>query len=128
MKGIPLESQQLQSTESQNEMANATANADGAAGGNTSPARGPSLRSSLLIAVVGAIFAVGATILVLRNEYSVGIEALFGAVALAAFGVTAYGLIQAVLAVIDTAGERRRHDREVTERRKGARARQPRKD
>jgi hypothetical protein len=32
-----------------------------------------------------------------------------------------------VLAVIDTAGERRRQDREVTERRHGARARQPRK-
>jgi hypothetical protein len=127
MKGIPLESQQLQSTESQNEMANATANADGAAGGSTSPARGPSLRSSLLIAVAGAIFATGATVLVLRNEYSVGIEALFAAVALGAFGVTVYGLIQAVLAIIDTAGERRRQDREVTERRKGARARQPRK-
>jgi len=43
------------------------------------------------------------------------------------FGVTAYGLMQAVLAVIDTAGERRRHERDVTERRKGDRARQPRK-
>ena len=32
---------------------------------------------------------------------------------------------QAVLAVIDTAGERRRHDREITERRQGDRARPP---
>lgn len=64
---------------------------------------------------------------VLRNEYSVGIEALIAAVALAGFGVAAYGLIQAVLALVDTAGERRRQDREVSERRKGDRARQPRR-
>ena len=61
--------------------------------------------------------------MVLRGGRGTGTEALLGAVALAAFGVTAYGLIQAVLALIDTAGERRRHDREVTERRKGDRAR-----
>ena len=108
-------------------MANATANAEGTAGENTPPVRGLSVRSSLLIALTGAILATGATILVLRNEYGVGVEAIFGAVALAAFGVTAYGLLQAVLALVDTAGERRRQERAVTERRKGARARQPRK-
>jgi hypothetical protein len=48
-------------------------------------------------------------------------------VALSGFGVTAYGLIQAVLAVVDSAGERRRHDRDVTERRTGDRTR-PRKE
>jgi hypothetical protein len=108
-------------------MANATVNTDTPAGGTTAPARGLSVRSALLIAAVGAICAVVATRAVLRNEYGVGIEALFAAVALVGFGVTAYGLMQAVLAIIDTAGERRRHDRDVTERRKGDRARQPRK-
>ena len=89
-------------------------------------ARGPSVRVSLVIALLGAAVAAAATYAVLDREYSVGIEALLAAVALAGFGFAAYGLIQAVLAIIDTAGERRRQDREVSERRKGARARQPR--
>ena len=89
--------------------------------------RPPSVRMALAMAVVGAIVATGATLMVLRGDRGTGMEALLGAVALAAFGVTAYGLMQAVLAVIDTAGERRRHDRDVTERRQGDRAR-PRPD
>jgi hypothetical protein len=75
------------------------------------------------MAVVGAIVATGATLMVLRGNRATGTDVLLGAVALAAFGVTAYGVLQAVLALIDTAGERRRHDRDVTERRKGDRAR-----
>lgn len=108
-------------------MANATVNTDTPAGGTSAPARGLSVRTALLIALAGAIGAILATRAVLRNEFSVGIEALLAAVALASFGVAAYGLIQAVLALIDTAGERRRQDREVSERRKGPRARQPRR-
>ena len=108
-------------------MANATVNTDTPAGGTSAPARGLSVRSALLIALAGAIAATLATRAVLRNEYAVGIEALLGAVALVAFGVAAHGVMQAVLALVDTAGERRRQDREVTERRKGDRARQPRK-
>jgi hypothetical protein len=108
-------------------MAHVTVNTDNPAGGSVLPARGLSVRWSLLLAIVGALSATGTTILVLRNEYSVGIEALLALVALISFGVAAYGLMQAVLAVIDTAGERRRHDREVSERRHGDRARQPRK-
>ena len=83
------------------------------------------MRTDLVFAVVGAIVAAGATIMVLDGDRGTGLEALLGAIALAAFGVTAWGLMQAVLALIDTAGERRRHDRDVTERRKGDRARQP---
>ena len=97
------------------------------AGGTAIIQRGPSVRVSLAIAVVGAIIAVVATMAGLRNEYTVAIEAFIAAVALGGFGIAAYGLIQAVLALIDTAGERRRQDREVSERRKGARARQPRR-
>jgi len=88
--------------------------------------KGPSVRASLVIALIGAAIAIAATMAVLRNEYTTAIEALLAAVALGGFGVAAYGLIQAVLALVDTAGERRRQDREVTERRKGDRARQPR--
>jgi hypothetical protein len=97
------------------------------ASGTAVIARGPSVRASLVIAFLGAIVATVATMAVLRNEYTVGIEALLAAVALAGFGIAAYGLMQAVLGVIDTAGERRRQDREVSERRKGDRARQPRR-
>ena len=103
-----------------------TVNTNTPAGGTAIIQRGPSVRVSLVIALVGAIIAVAATMAVLRNEYTVAIEALIAAVALGGFGIAAYGLIQAVLALIDTAGERRRQDREVSERRKGARARQPR--
>ncbi|MGK2961857.1 MAG: hypothetical protein ACSLFK_06875 [Gemmatimonadaceae bacterium] len=87
--------------------------------------RPPSLRASLIIAITGAVIAIGATLMVLQGDRGRGYEATLAAVGLAAFGVTAYGLMQSVLAVIDTAGERRRHDRDVTERRTGDRARPP---
>lgn len=99
---------------------------DGPSGKNTSHTRSLSLRSALAIAVLGAAIAIGATLLVLRNQYATATEAALAAVALVAFGFTTYGLLQAVLAFIDTAGERRRHEREVTERRRGDRARQSR--
>jgi hypothetical protein len=87
--------------------------------------RGPSVRTSLLIALLGIIALAIATALVMRNAYSVLIEAFFALLGLAGFGITAYGLIQAVLAVVDSAGERRRQEREVSERRTGERARTP---
>ena len=87
--------------------------------------RGPSILVALTIAVVGAVVAVGSTLVMMQNEFAPSIEALLAAVALGAFGVTAYGLIQAVLALVDSAGERRLRDREVTERRQGDRARKP---
>ena len=89
----------------------------------TGTSRPPTVRVALLLAVIGVIVATGATLMVLQGDRGTGTEALLGALALAGFGVAAYGLIQAVLATIDTAGERRRHEREVTERRHGARAR-----
>jgi hypothetical protein len=39
-----------------------------------------------------------------------------------AFGVAIYGLLRMVLALVESAGERRRQAREATERRKEARA------
>jgi hypothetical protein len=87
--------------------------------------RGPSVAVALTIAIVSAVIATGATIVVIKNDFSTLVEGLLAALALVAFGVTAYGLIQAVLALVDTAGERRRQDREVSERRHGDRARKP---
>ncbi len=92
---------------------------------NTPTARGLSVAAALTIAVVSGIVAALATVFVIRNSFSTMVEALLAALSLIAFGVTAYGLIQAVLAVVDTAGERRRQDREVSERRQGDRARKP---
>lgn len=108
-------------------MAHVPIDADSSTDGKTPTPRGRTVWGALLIAVAGAAVATGATIVVLRNEHDIGVEAMLAALALAAFGVTAYGLLQAVLAVVDSAGERRRHDREVTERRRGDRAREPRR-
>ena len=107
-------------------MAEVTVDTNTPAGGNPAIERGPSVRASLIIAVIGIVIAATATVAVLRADSTVAIDALLAAAALGGFGIAAYGLIQAVLAVIDTAGERRRHDRTVTERRKGDRARPPR--
>jgi hypothetical protein len=127
MKGLSIAHERDSFTASQGRMANPTMTTETPAGGTpVAPARGPSLRTSLLLGVIGAIGATLATIVVLRNEYGVWVEVLIGVAALTFFGLAAYGLIEAVLALIDTAGERRRHERTVTERRKGARARQPR--
>lgn len=91
----------------------------------TPPVRGPSVPLALTIAAVAAVVATTSTIVVIRNNFSTVVEALLAGVSLIAFGVTAYGLIQAVLAVVDSAGERRLRDREITERRQGDRARKP---
>jgi hypothetical protein len=87
--------------------------------------RGPSVAVAMTIAVVSAVIAIAATIIVIKNDFSTLVEGLLAALALVAFGGTAYGLIQAVLALVDSAGERRRQDREVSERRHGDRARKP---
>ena len=107
-------------------MANVSVSTPTPAGGTSIGGRGLSIRVALFLAAIGIGSAIAATMLLLRGDYGAGIQALLAAVALAAFGLAAYGMIEAVLAVIDTAGERRRQDRDVSERRKGDRARQPR--
>ena len=107
-------------------MANVSVSTPTPAGGTSIAARGLSIRVALFLAALGIFSAIAVTMLLLRGDYGAGIQALLAALALAGFGLAAYGLIEAVLAVIDTAGERRRQDRDVSERRKGDRARQPR--
>ena len=89
--------------------------------------RGLPVVTALLVAVAGAVVAGGAAVILMRKVVGSGVDALRVAIALMAFGATAYGLLQAALAVVDTAGERRRQDRVVSERRQGDRAREPRK-
>lgn len=102
-------------------------NADGPSGETAPVRRALSAVAALVVALIGGIVAIGATMLVLRNSYDAAVDAALAVLALVAFGVAAYGLMQAVLAVIDTAGERRRQERTVSERRQGERARQPKK-
>jgi hypothetical protein len=117
---------QIRSPPQQGKNVTAPANRETPPGGTPIQTRGLSVQRGLAYTILGAIAAIVLTIFVLRNTYSTGIEALLAAFALAAFGLAAYGLLQTVLAIVDTAGERRRQDREVSERRKGERARQPR--
>lgn len=108
-------------------MAEVIMNADTPSGDKPPARRALSAPVALVIAVVGAIVATATTMLVLRSSYDPALDAALAGLALIAFGVTVYGLMQAVLALIDTAGERRRQDRVVSERRQGERARQPKK-
>ena len=106
-------------------MAEVTMSADTPAGEQAPVRRGPSVVAALVIALIGGIVATGATMFVLRGDHDTSVEAGLAAVALIAFGVGVYGIMQAILAVIDSAGERRRQDRVVSERRQGERARKP---
>lgn len=92
------------------------------------PARGkprrPSglgIRPALLVTIVSVIVCVGATFAVMRGEFSTRVAQLLAAAVLVSFGFAVYGSLRMVLALIETAGERRRQAREVTERRKAER-------
>ena len=62
---------------------------------------------------------------ILRATLSTGMTRLLAVVSLLSVVAMTYGLIELALAVIATTAERRRKAREVTERRKGERARRP---
>ncbi|MEO5590533.1 MAG: hypothetical protein ABIS03_13170, partial [Gemmatimonadaceae bacterium] len=64
------------------------------------PPRVLSVRLALLIALVGIAAAVSATMLVLQRDYSPRSDAMIAGLALVSFGVAAYGLMQAVLALV----------------------------
>lgn len=77
------------------------------------------------ISIVSAILVAGATYEVVRGTLSAGRTRLLAVVSLLSLVALFYGLIELSLAVIATTAERRRREREVTERRKGDRARKP---
>jgi hypothetical protein len=87
--------------------------------------RGMSIRKAAIISIVSAIVVFISTYEVVKATLSTGMTRVLAVVALLSLVATAYGLIELALAVIATTAERRRKAREVTERRKGDRARRP---
>ena len=93
------------------------------------PVSTPSLRSGLrgtvIFTVLSVVALAAATMALLRGELPTLAAELSAAVALLAFGAMVYGILRIILAMVESAGERRRQAREVSERRKGDRARKP---
>ena len=86
---------------------------------------GQGLVTAAVVTVVSAIVFGVATWELVKGDLSTIWAELSAAIALIAFGVGIYGLLRMILAFIETATERRRQAREVSERRKGGRARKP---
>ena len=93
---------------------------EGARRANRRPVRPP-----LIIALLSAIAFAASTYAVVRSDLSTGEAELAAVAALLAFGVMIYGLLGTVLALVESASERRRLTREATERRHGERAEKP---
>jgi hypothetical protein len=87
--------------------------------------QGMSIGKAAAIAVVSAILVLGSSYEVVKGTLSSGMTRLLAVVSLLSLVALVYGLIELTLAVIATTAERRRKAREVTERRKGDRARKP---
>ncbi len=77
------------------------------------------------ITIVSGVLVAGSTYAVVKGTLSAGMTRLLAVVALLALVAASYGLMELALAVIATTTERRRKAREITERRKGDRARKP---
>jgi hypothetical protein len=71
--------------------------------------------------IISVAICIGCTVAVLRGDYSTLVEEVLAAAALISFGFGVYGILRMVLALIETASDRRRKTREVTERRKAER-------
>ncbi len=89
--------------------------------------QGMSIPLAAVISVVAAIVVAAASYAVIAKGLSAGMTRLSALAALLAFVALVYGLIELSLAVIATSAERRRREREVTERRQGDRARKPKR-
>jgi hypothetical protein len=86
---------------------------------------GMSIGIAATITLISAILVTGATFEVVRGTLSSGMTRVLAVVSLLSLVAMFYGLIELALAVIATTAERRRQAREITERRKGDRARKP---
>ena len=91
----------------------------------TLPSLRRGLKATVWFTVFSAIALAAATIALLREDLPTLAAELTATVALIAFGVMVYGILRIILAMVESAGERRRQARAVSERRKGARARKP---
>lgn len=86
---------------------------------------GMSITRAAVITFVSAVLVLWSTYEVIRGTLSAGLTRILAVVSLLSLVALVYGLIELTLAVIATTAERRRKAREVTERRKGDRARKP---
>jgi hypothetical protein len=86
---------------------------------------GMSIGKAAVITIVSVIVVTLSTYGVVKASLSAGMTRLLAVVSLLSLVALVYGLIELSLAVIATTAERRRKAREVTERRKGDRARRP---
>jgi hypothetical protein len=87
--------------------------------------RGMSIGKAAIISIASAVVVFVSTYEVVKATLSAGMTRVLAVVSLLSLVAMAYGLIELALAVIATTAERRRKAREVTERRKGDRARRP---
>ena len=86
---------------------------------------GMSIGRAAVITIVSVILVGVSTYAVVKASLSAGTTRVLAVVSLLSLVALVYGLIELALAVIATTAERRRKAREVTERRKGDRARKP---
>ena len=87
--------------------------------------RGMSIGIAATISIVATVLVAGSSYAVLKGTLSAGMTRLMAVLSLLSLVAASYGLIELALAVIATTTERRRKAREITERRKGDRARKP---
>jgi hypothetical protein len=81
---------------------------------------------ALILTILFAIVTVGGSYGVLKSTFSTSTKAAFSITTLVALIGLGYSGFQLLMALIATTGERRWFTREVSERRTGDRARQPR--
>jgi len=89
-------------------------------------AHGLPLVSALILSIVAGAVAIVGSVAVVKGTMPNSTKAAISVLSLVALLVLAYALIQLLLAVIATAGERRWFARQISERRQGDRARKPR--
>lgn len=86
-------------------------------------AHGMTVAGATILSISCAIVTIAGTVAVLKSSWGTtarGVASVVTLVAVIAFG---YALVQLVLAVIATAGERRWFERQISERRQSERAR-----
>ncbi|HEV7388454.1 MAG TPA: hypothetical protein VGN73_07585 [Gemmatimonadaceae bacterium] len=86
---------------------------------------GMSITKAAVITAISVILVIVSLYTVVKGSMSAGMTRVLAVVSLLSLVGLAYGLIELALAVVATTAERRRKAREVTERRKGDRARKP---
>jgi len=84
-----------------------------------------SIGKAAVISAVSGVVVIFSLYAVIKGSMSAGMTRLLAVVSLLSLAALAYGLIELALAVIGTTAERRRQAREISERRKGDRARKP---